>query len=108
MKWAEVFLTTLNDLKYPELCHLQSTDVHLRTFLFLKRLLTIRKSSKTLKDLKCLQILLSMRWSQNYVLPDGVVEEDGVLRDDADGLPERGLGHLSDVLVVNQNRAFLK
>jgi hypothetical protein len=49
-----------------------------------------------------------MRWSQNYVLPDGVVEEDGVLRDDADGLPERGLGHLSDVLVVNQNRAFLK
>jgi hypothetical protein len=49
-----------------------------------------------------------MRWSQNYVLPDGVVEEDGVLRDDADGLPERGLGHLSDVLVVDQNRAFLK
>jgi hypothetical protein len=49
-----------------------------------------------------------MRWSQNYVLPDGVVEEDGVLRDDADGLPQRGLGHLSDVLVVNQNRAFLK
>lgn len=41
-----------------------------------------------------------------HVVVDGVVEEDGVLRNDADGGAQARLGHLPDVLPVDQDRAL--
>ncbi|MCY1518954.1 hypothetical protein D9M68_536900 [compost metagenome] len=39
------------------------------------------------------------------VVADGVVEQHGVLRHDADRRPQAGLRHVADVLAVDQNRA---
>ncbi len=50
---------------------------------------------------------LRLRPPVSDVIGDGVVEEDGVLGDDADQAAEGRLGHRPNVLTVHKHRARL-
>lgn len=51
-----------------------------------------------------------MSWNSPDIVCDACVEQNGVLRDDADSLPQAGLSDIANILTIDQDPAlaFLK